>query len=104
MNDSPEHVHPASCEGGDSLAMTFALASFAVAEGAAALKRAGTRCSVPECDGASSALTRQEKDALWQQFFTVAPDQRRAFEPNSKRRKRRPAPWPPNTASTPKLS
>jgi hypothetical protein len=43
MNDSPEHVHSASCEGGDGLAVRFALASFAVTEGAAALNHAGTR-------------------------------------------------------------
>ncbi len=32
----------------------------------------------------------------------AAPAQRREFEPNAKRRKRRPAPLPPNTASNPK--
>src|SRR4051812_14956313 len=29
-------------------------------------------CSVPECDGAKSPLTRQEEEALWQAFFTAA--------------------------------
>ena len=47
------------------------------------------KCVVPECSGASSALTRQGEKALWQAFFTAAPEQRREFEPNSKRRKRR---------------
>jgi hypothetical protein len=36
--------------------------------------------------------------ALWQQVDTAQPEQRREFEPNSKQRKRRPAPSPPNTA------
>jgi hypothetical protein len=51
-------------------------------------------CAVPGCDGAF--LSREAEDALWQQVFTVAPARRRAFEPSSKGRKRRPAPWPPN--------
>jgi hypothetical protein len=36
----------------------------------------GTRCSVPERDGANSSLTRQEEEALWQVFFTAAPARR----------------------------
>ena len=43
---------------------------------------------VPESRG---ALSRDEEDALWQEFFTAAPAQHREFEPSSKRRKRRPA-------------
>jgi len=35
LNDSPEHVHAASCEGDDGLVAAFPLASFAVVEGAA---------------------------------------------------------------------
>jgi len=35
MNDSPEHVHAASCEGDNGLVVTFPFASFAVAEGVA---------------------------------------------------------------------
>ncbi len=35
VNDGPEHVYAASCEGDDSLVVTFPLASFAVVEGAA---------------------------------------------------------------------
>jgi integrase-like protein len=35
--------------------------------------RKDSRCSVPECDGANSPLTRQEEDALWEAFFTAAP-------------------------------
>ncbi len=62
------------------------------------------RCSVPECDGARLSLTRQDEDALWQAFFTAAPERRREFEPNSKRRKRRPVSSPVNTASTSKRS
>jgi hypothetical protein len=45
-------------------------------------------CAVPVCDGASSILTRQAEDALWQEFFTAAPERRRVFEPSSKRRKK----------------
>jgi K+-sensing histidine kinase KdpD len=63
-----------------------------------------SRCSVLECDGANSALTRQEEDALWQAFFTAAPARRREFEPSSKRRKRRPVSSPANTALTSKPS
>src|SRR5215203_643789 len=55
-------------------------------------KRGG--CVVPESRG---ALSRDEEDALWQVFYTAAPAQRRAFEPSSKRRKRRPASSPPAT-------
>lgn len=46
-----------------------------------------SRCVVPTCSGASS-LSRQEENALWEVFFTVAPARRRVFEPSSKRRKR----------------
>src|SRR3982751_4839705 len=53
-----------------------------------------TRCVVPECRG---ALSRDEEDALWQEFYTAAPARRRAFEPTSKRRKKRPASWLPAT-------
>src|SRR3954470_8802040 len=45
------------------------------------------RCVVPESRG---ALSRDEEDALWQEFYTAAPARRREFEPSSKRRKRRP--------------
>ena len=31
-----------------------------------------TRCLVPGCDGAT--LTREGEEALWQQFFTAAPE------------------------------
>ena len=48
--------------------------------------------SVPECRDA--ILTRELEDALGQSFFAAAPAQRREFEPNSKRRKRRPASSP----------
>jgi ABC-type lipoprotein export system ATPase subunit len=41
---------------------------------------------VPDCDGAT--LTREGEDALWQQFFTAALEQRRMFEPSSERRTR----------------
>ena len=57
--------------------------------------RSGTRCAVPECGG---AFSRDQEDALWQQVFTAQPERRREFEPNSKRRKRRPAPSLPSTA------
>jgi acyl-CoA synthetase (AMP-forming)/AMP-acid ligase II len=30
-------------------------------------------CVVPECDGASSILTRQEENGLGQAFFTATP-------------------------------
>src|SRR5215218_3037572 len=53
-----------------------------------------TSCVVPESRG---ALSRDEEDALWQAVYTAAPAQRRAFEPSSKRRKRRPASLPPAT-------
>jgi hypothetical protein len=53
-------------------------------------------CVVPECRGA--LICRDEEDALWRQVFTARPARRREFEPSSKRRKRRPAPWPPATA------
>ena len=45
------------------------------------------RCAIPQCDGASSNLTRQEEDGPWQASFTAAPVRRRIFEPGSKRRK-----------------
>src|SRR3954469_8653935 len=50
--------------------------------------RTGPKCVVPESRG---ALSRDEEDALWQEFYTAAPAQRRVFEPSSKRRKKRPA-------------
>jgi hypothetical protein len=56
------------------------------------------RCVVPECDGASLILSRQEEDALWEVFFTAAPARRRVYEPNSKRRKKAPGLLPPATA------
>jgi hypothetical protein len=37
-----------------------------------------------------SLVTR--RDAQWQQVFTAQPERRREIEPNSKQRKRRPAP------------
>jgi hypothetical protein len=46
------------------------------------------RCSIPDFDGASLILRRQEEDVRWDAFFTAAPARRRVFEPNSKRRKR----------------
>jgi hypothetical protein len=52
-------------------------------------------CVVPGSSGAS--LTREGEDALWHQVFTVQPERRREFEPSSKGRKKRPAPWPPAT-------
>ena len=52
----------------------------------------GTSCAVPECNGASSFLSCQEEDVLWQAFCMAAPARRRVFEPSSKRRKRAPAP------------
>ncbi|OYR22308.1 transcriptional regulators family protein [Brucella grignonensis] len=58
----------------------------------------GARCVVPDCDGASLILSRQDEDVLWQVFFTAAPARRRIFEPSSKRRKRAPGPLPPATA------
>ena len=51
-----------------------------------------TRCLVPGSRGAK--LSREAEEALWQAFFTAAPEQRREFEPNSKRRKRRRASSP----------
>jgi site-specific DNA recombinase len=56
------------------------------------------RCAVPDSDGASSILSRQEEDVLWQAFFTAAPARRRVFEPSSKHRKRAPGPLPPDMA------
>ena len=35
-----------------------------------------TGYAVPVCDRASSILSRQEKDALWEGFFTAAPARR----------------------------
>ncbi len=61
-------------------------------------RRTCSRCVVPECNGASLILSRQEEDALWEVFFTAAPARRRVFEPNSKRRKKAPGPLPPATA------
>jgi len=54
------------------------------------------RCLVPESRDAT--LTREGEEALWQAVFTVQPEQRREFEPSSKRRKKRPAPWHSATA------
>src|SRR4051812_49020707 len=54
----------------------------------------GCWCGVPESRG---ALSRDEEDALWQEFYTAAPAQRREFEPSSKRRKKRPASLLPAT-------
>jgi acyl carrier protein len=54
--------------------------------------RKPARCGVPECNGASSFLSGQEEDVLWQAFCMAAPARRRVFEPSSKRRKRAPAP------------
>jgi Transposase DDE domain len=51
-------------------------------------------CAVPESRG---ALSRDEEDVLWQEFYTAAPAQRREFEPSSKRRKKRPASLLPAT-------
>jgi transposase len=51
-------------------------------------------CAVPGCGG---AFSHEQEDALWQQVFTAQPARRREFEPSSKRRKRRPASWPPAT-------
>ena len=56
---------------------------------------ARSRCLVPGSCGAT--LTREEEEALWQAVFTAAPEQRREFEPSSRRRKRRPASWPSAT-------
>ena len=58
----------------------------------AAVMLAASRCLVPESHGA--ILTREAEEALWQAVFTAQPEQRREFEPSSKRRKRRAAPWP----------
>ncbi len=44
----------------------------------------GTRCSVPECNGANSSLTRWQEDAIRQVSSTAASGQRRALEPNPK--------------------
>jgi ATPase subunit of ABC transporter with duplicated ATPase domains len=54
-----------------------------------------TRCLVPESRDAT--LTREAEEALWQSVFTAQPERRREFEPSSKRRKRRAAPWPSAT-------
>ena len=53
------------------------------------------RCLVPESRDAT--LTREAEEALWQSVFTAQPERRREFEPSSKRRKRRAAPWPSAT-------
>ena len=58
--------------------------------------RNGYRCLVPERRDA--LLTREGEEALWQAVFTAQPGQRREFEPSSKRRKKRAAPWPSATA------
>jgi MFS family permease len=49
-------------------------------------------CLVPESRDAT--LTRDGEEALWQAVFMAAPERHREFEPSSKRRKRRAAPWP----------
>ncbi len=54
------------------------------------------RCLVPESRAAT--LTREGEEALWQAAFTAQPERRREFEPSSKRRKKRAAPWPSATA------
>ena len=54
-----------------------------------------SNCVVLECRGA--LISRDEEEALWRQVFTAQPERRREFEPSSKGRKRRPAPWPPAT-------
>src|SRR5688572_28202447 len=76
--------------GGDKQLQAFNLCDGTKSQGEIA------RCSVPECRDA--ILTGESEDALWQSFFTAAPAQRREFEPSSKRRKRRPAPSPSDTA------
>ncbi len=53
---------------------------------------ARSSCLVPESRDAN--LTREGEEALWQAVFTAQPERRREFEPSSKRRKRRAAPWP----------
>jgi hypothetical protein len=53
-------------------------------------RRLRPRCAVPGSDGASSILSRQEEDALWEVFFTAAPAQRRVA-PSLNRQIRRPA-------------
>ncbi|WP_375466176.1 hypothetical protein [uncultured Methylobacterium sp.] len=58
----------------------------------------------PGVYGASSILTRQEKDGLWRAFFTAVPATACLIlslskdEPNSKRRKRVAGPLPASTA------
>lgn len=47
----------------------------------------GIRCSVSESHGASLAI--EQEDAFWQDVLMVQPEQRREFEPSSKRRKSR---------------
>jgi hypothetical protein len=41
-----------------------------------------------------ATFTRDGEEALWQAVFMAAPERLREFEPSSKRRKRRAAPWP----------
>ena len=72
------------------------------APAAAAIREAGHDicchgwCLVPGSRDAT--LTREAEEALWQAVFMAQPEQRREFEPSSKRRKRRLAPWPAATA------
>ena len=65
-------------------------------EGHSHLFKGLTWCLVPGSRDAT--LTREAEEALWQAAFTAQPEQRREFEPSSKRRKKRPAPWPSATA------
>ncbi len=44
------------------------------------------KCLVPKSRDAT--LTREAEEALWHAVFTVQPERRREFEPNSKRRRR----------------
>ena len=57
------------------------------------------RCAVPDCDGASSNLTRQQEGGPWQASFTAALVRRRVVEPSSKGRKTI-APLPPPADGT----
>ena len=49
-------------------------------------------CLVPE--SRNTTVPREGEEALWQAVFMVQPEQRREFEPSSKRRKKRAVPWP----------
>ena len=51
-----------------------------------------TTCMVPE--SRDVIVSTEEEKALWQTCFTAAPERHREFEPSSKGRKKRPAPWP----------